>query len=46
VGAILAGKTERASTLVLAHLGGLVELLSARPVVAKPVNLTEAFRGL
>jgi DNA-binding GntR family transcriptional regulator len=46
VEAILAGKAERAAKLVLAHLDGLVELQSARPVTAKPVNLTEALRGL
>jgi len=45
VEAILAGRAERASKLVLAHLDGLVALQSARPI-AKPVNLTEAFRGL
>jgi DNA-binding GntR family transcriptional regulator len=45
VAAILAGKAERASKLMLAHLGGLVELQSTRPDV-KPVDLTEAFRGL
>lgn len=45
VAAILAGKAERASKLMLAHLGGLVELQSTRPE-ATPVDLTEAFRGL
>jgi DNA-binding GntR family transcriptional regulator len=45
VEAILAGKAERASKLVLAHLDGLVELQSARPVM-KSVDLAEAFRGL
>ena len=45
VEAILAGKAERASRLVLAHLDGLVELQSARPVM-KVGDLAEAFRGL
>jgi DNA-binding GntR family transcriptional regulator len=45
VAAILAGKAERASRLMLAHLDGLVELQASRPVL-KPVDLTEAFRGL
>src|SRR4051794_29517349 len=45
VAAILDGKAERASRLMLAHLSGLVELQSARPDV-KPVDLAEAFRGL
>jgi DNA-binding GntR family transcriptional regulator len=45
VDAIVAGKAERASKLVLAHLDGLVELQSARPV-RKSVDLAEAFRGL
>lgn len=44
--AILDGKAEKASKLMLAHLDGLVELQSARPRSADPVDLTEAFRGL
>lgn len=46
VEAILAGKAERASRLMLAHLGGLVELQSSRPVADKPVDIAEAFKGL
>ena len=41
--AILSGKTERASKLMLSHLDGLVALQSARPPVAKPVDLAEVF---
>jgi DNA-binding GntR family transcriptional regulator len=43
VEAILGGKTERASKLMLAHLVGLVELQSARPPAQKPIGLEEAF---
>ncbi|UYN93506.1 MAG: GntR family transcriptional regulator [Enhydrobacter sp.] len=46
VAAIAAGKTERASRLMLAHLTGLVEMQSARPPTRGPVDLAEAFRGL
>src|SRR5476651_198642 len=45
-GAILAGKAERASKLMLSHLLGLVALQSARPPSAEPVRLEEAFRGI
>lgn len=45
VEAIVAGKTEKASKLMLAHLSGLVEMQSARPPAARPVDLAEAFRG-
>jgi DNA-binding GntR family transcriptional regulator len=44
--AILAGKTERASKLMLSHLVGLVELQSARPPLERPVDLAEAFKPL
>ena len=44
--AILSARTERAGKLMLAHLTGLVELQSARPPSARPVDLAEAFRGL
>jgi DNA-binding GntR family transcriptional regulator len=44
--AILAGKAERASKLMLSHLLGLVALQSARPPSAEPVALQEAFRGI
>ena len=43
VAAILDGKAERASKLMLAHLAGLVALQSTRPE-SKPVSLEEAFR--
>jgi len=45
VAAILEGKAEKASKLMLAHLAGLVALQSTRPAVP-PVRLDEAFRGL
>jgi DNA-binding GntR family transcriptional regulator len=45
VEAIVAGKAERASRLMLAHLDGLVELQASRPA-ARPVDLTQAFRAL
>lgn len=45
VTAILAGKAERASKLMLAHLDGLVALQSDRPAT-KPVDLADAFRRL
>jgi len=45
VAAILEGKAERASKLMLAHLDGLVALQASRPVV-KPVDLADAFRAL
>lgn len=41
VAAILAGKAERASRLMLAHLDGLVALQSSRPAV-KPFDLARA----
>lgn len=44
--AILTAKTEKAGKLMLAHLMGLVELQSARPPSARPIDLAEAFRGL
>ena len=44
--AILAGKAERASKLMLSHLLGLVALQLARPPSAEPVRLEEAFRGI
>ena len=44
--AILAAKAEKAGRLMLAHLTGLVALQSARPPSTKPVDLTEAFRGI
>jgi len=43
--AILDGKTERASKLMLVHLAGLVALQSTRPPEAKPLRLEEAFGG-
>jgi len=43
--AILDGKTERASKLMLAHLAGLVALQSTRPPETKPLRLEEAFGG-
>src|SRR5476651_2124469 len=43
--AILDGKTERASKLMLAHLAGLVALQSTRPPETKSLRLEEAFRG-
>ena len=43
--AILTGKAEKASKLMLAHLVGLVELQSTRPPEPKPVRLEEAFGG-
>jgi DNA-binding GntR family transcriptional regulator len=43
VAAILDGKAERASKLMLAHLAGLVALQSVRPA-PKQVRLEEAFR--
>lgn len=46
VKAILAGKAEKASKLMLEHLLGLVELQAARPVSKSPVGLEEALRVL
>jgi DNA-binding GntR family transcriptional regulator len=45
VAAILDGKAERASKLMLSHLHGLVTLQSARPP-AKAIGLEEVFRGV
>lgn len=45
VAAILDGKGERASKLMLSHLQGLVALQSARPPV-KAISLEEAFHGI
>lgn len=45
VTAILDGKTERASKLMLAHLAGLVALQSTRPSGAEPLRLDEVFGG-
>lgn len=42
--AILSGKAEKASKLMLSHLVGLVALQAARPPVEKPVDLAEVFR--
>jgi DNA-binding GntR family transcriptional regulator len=44
--AILGGKAEKASKLMLAHLAGLIELQSAHPPSARPGDLAEAFRGI
>jgi DNA-binding GntR family transcriptional regulator len=44
--AILSGRTEKASKLMLAHLVGLVELQAARPPLATSIDLAEAFRGI
>jgi DNA-binding GntR family transcriptional regulator len=41
--AILTGKAEKASKLMLSHLVGLVALQSVRPPVGKPVDLEEVF---
>lgn len=46
VQAILAGKAERASALMLAHLDGLVAMQSAPAPDAKAVRLEDAFRGI
>lgn len=46
VEAILDGKAEKASKLMLAHLAGLIELQSARPPSTRSIDLAEAFRGL
>ena len=46
VQAILAGKPEKASKLMLAHLHGLVAMQAARPPSSHPVSLEEAFRGV
>jgi DNA-binding GntR family transcriptional regulator len=43
--AILTGKAEKASKLMLTHLVGLVELQSTRPPETKPGRLEEAFGG-
>jgi DNA-binding GntR family transcriptional regulator len=45
VAAILDGKREKASKLMLAHLAGLVALQSTRPLETKPLRLDEAFGG-
>jgi DNA-binding GntR family transcriptional regulator len=44
--AILGGKPEKASKLMLAHLVGLVALQSTRPPARRPVALEEAFAGV
>ena len=44
--AILGGKAEKASKLMLAHLAGLIELQSTHPPSAKRSDLVEAFRGV
>ncbi len=44
--AILAGKAERASRLMSAHLAGLVEMQSAPLQAPKQYSLEEAFRGV
>jgi DNA-binding GntR family transcriptional regulator len=44
--AILTGKTEKASRLMLSHLVGLVALQAARPPLQRSITLTEAFRGI
>lgn len=46
VEAILAGKAEQASALMLAHLDGLLTIQLARPLPAKAVGLAEAFHGI
>jgi DNA-binding GntR family transcriptional regulator len=46
VDAILDGKGEKASKLMLAHLAGLIELQSGRLPSAGSVDLADAFRGL
>jgi DNA-binding GntR family transcriptional regulator len=46
VEAILSGKAEKASKLMLSHLEGLVALQSARPPSATPIKLEDAFRGI
>ena len=44
--AILNGKAEKASKLMLTHLVGLVALQSTRPTGQKPVSLEESFAGV
>ncbi len=44
--AILTGKADKASKLMLSHLVGLVELQSERPPGQRPVALEDSFEGI